>query len=399
MPQRDLISTKDLIAFAKRHGVSLGRTTRPYRALNFYIQQQLLPRRRRYWDGGVRWGFPRAAQAQLLRLRDLKRQGLRLRDIKQKFDEERERECQRLKQAPPTLGSPGEPDDRVSDYNHTYFYEKAKEARDLLGVGMIQNVRRILDEFVDLTEPAFSKGETRIQILKDAPMTAVYRVSTADSADYLCDVVTLEPWALERFYGAGWFHAVLPGDGTTAYEYELLIPDRGKLPYASCPALKKQGPTLEFMEETPFHEYAVYRVEGQKSVFLCQDSLWRVTPEALGREYGPGKFRLVLEQDKGSVQVYGLIIPQPPARRMPETQPGAHVLLSRMPLSPEMRKAPSATGRPRKAKCPGCNRTIVKPDGEATFLSTNGVRYDPRTHTFQIRCKHCKAAMTVILEP
>ena len=397
MAPPDLISTKDLIDFGKRHGVPLGRTT-PYRTLNFYIQQGLLPRKQRYSDGRIRWGFPRSAQAHLLRLRDLKRQGLRLREIREKIHEDLEREHERREKAPSTLGSPDEPSNQSDDFNTTYYHERAKEARDLLGAGLTGNVKLILDDLIDLMEPAFLKGELTILVVDGPRTTQIHRVASADAADYLCDVFALEPWALEQWYGTGWFHAVIPGVGTPAFAYEVLIPDAETLPYAPCPTLKKQGPTTHCMEGTPLHEYQIYRVNGAQSEFLCQDSLWRVTPEVLAREYGAGKFRLVLEQPEGT-RSYGLIITHPPVSPEPEQFPGGRVVRAFDPRGAQMRRPPPAQDGSLKAKCPRCNRLIMKPDGEAIFLSTNGARYDPRTHRLQIRCKHCKTPMTIILQP
>src|SRR5262245_10024107 len=102
-----LIPTKDLLAFAKHHSVPLGRTN-PYRTLNLYVQRGLLPRKRRYSDGRIHWGFPFSAKTLLLRIRDFKQEGLRLDAIREKLDELKDQEVERAKHAPQTLGAPDE---------------------------------------------------------------------------------------------------------------------------------------------------------------------------------------------------------------------------------------------------------------------------------------------------
>src|SRR5437867_1528177 len=172
-----LIPTKDLLAFAKHHAVPLGRTN-PYRTLNLYVQRGLLPRKCRYSDGRIRWGFPRSAKTLLLRIRDFKQDGLRLDAIREKLDELKDQEIEQAKHAPPTLGAPEEGDALPPDTNLSYFHAKAQEARDLLRAGLNQNVDRILEEVVDLAAPDETGDEPRIIVQEGSPMTVVYKVAS-----------------------------------------------------------------------------------------------------------------------------------------------------------------------------------------------------------------------------
>lgn len=104
-----LVTTEQLVEFGRRHGVPLGRRN-PKRTLNYYIRFGLLPPRHRTSDGRFRWGFPPHAKARLLRIRDLKREGLTLEQIRHALAEDvkGERAAQRRQASEPRLtGLPG----------------------------------------------------------------------------------------------------------------------------------------------------------------------------------------------------------------------------------------------------------------------------------------------------
>ena len=264
-----LIPTKDLLAFAKRHAVPLGRTN-PYRTLNHYVQRGLLPRKCRYSDGRIRWGFPRSAKTLLLRIRA----DSRLDAIREKLDELKDQEIEQAKHAPPTLGAPEEGDALPPDTNLSYFHAKAREARDLLRAGLNQNVDRILEEVVDLTAPHEPGDERGIFIGESSPMTEVYKVASSGMADYLCSVLAMEPLMLDHWYGSGRFHCVIPGPTGPEFEYDVLVPDTKDLSLEASLSLKKSGPTLQCMNVVPFHEYKIYRVEAEEAssrLNACRD--------------------------------------------------------------------------------------------------------------------------------
>ncbi len=379
-----LIPTKDLLAFAKRHAVPLGRTN-PYRTLNHYVQRGLLPRKCRYSDGRIRWGFPLSAKTLLLRIRDFKQQGLRLNAIREKLRELIDHEVQSAQHAPPTLGAPEERDALPPDTNLSYFHAKAQEARDLLRAGLSQNVDRILEEVVDLAAPDESGDAPRIIIQEDSPMTEVYKVASSGRADYLCSVSIMEPLLLDHWYGSGRFHCVIPGPTGPEFEYDVLVPDTNDLSFEAPVTLKKSGPTLQCMNGVPFHEYKISRVEGEKASFVCLDSLWRITPQALGREYGAGRFRLVVEGGDGTGRAYGLVIPQAPKDLTRYHEGGCEIFLGRTLPSP-----PPAVRERHPVTCPSCRRKVARPNGDSWFFSTSGVLFNRNESVLQIKCNHCK---------
>jgi len=379
-----LIPTMELLAFAKRHAVPLGRTN-PYRTLNHYVQRGLLPRKCRYSDGRIRWGFPRSAKTLLLRIRDFKQEGLRLDAIREKLRELIDHEVESVKHAPPTLGAPEEGDALPPDTNLSYFHEKAHEARNLLRAGLRQNVDRILEEVVDLTAPHEPGDAPRIIIEKGPPMTEVYKVASSGRADYLCSVSAMQPFTLDHWYGSGRFHCVIPGQTEPEFKYDVLVPDTKDLSLEAFLSLKKSGPTLECVNVLPFHEYKIYRVEAEKASFVCQDSLWRITPQALGREYGARRFRLVVEGGDGTGRAYGLVIPQAPKDLTRYHEGGCEIFVGRTVPS-----APPAIRERHPVTCPGCRRQVARPNGDSWFFSTSGVVFHPNGSVLQIKCKHCK---------
>lgn len=384
MGRKNLISTKDLLAFAKRHAVPLGRTN-PYRTLNLYVQRGLLPRKCRYSDGRIRWGFPLSAKTLLLRIRDFKQKGLRLDTIREKLHELRDQEVESAKHAYPTLGAPPEEPETLPAGMNPYFLEKAQEARDLLRAGMSRNVDRILEEFLDLTAPYEPGNEPRILIHESSPMTEVYKVTSSGTADYLCSVSVMEPLLLDRSYGSGRFHCSIPGSAGPEFIYDVLVPDTNDLSFEIPVTAKKSGPTLQCMDGLPFHEYKIYRIDDEKASFVCQDALWRIRPEALGREYGAGRFRLVVEGGDETGQAYGLVISKPPKDLTRSHEGGCEIFLGRAAPS-----APSAAQARQPVICPSCRRKLATPSGDSWFFSTNGVVFDPKEFVFQFKCKHCK---------
>jgi DNA-binding transcriptional MerR regulator len=78
---RQELTTSKLIEFARRHNVPLGRLS-PSRTITYYIRLGLLPPRLRKSDGRFRWAFAPQSKALLLRIRDLKRNGLTLIQIR-----------------------------------------------------------------------------------------------------------------------------------------------------------------------------------------------------------------------------------------------------------------------------------------------------------------------------
>ena len=379
-----LIPTKDLLAFAKRHAVPLGRSN-PYRTLNLYVQRGLLPRKRRYSDGRIRWGFPLSAKTLLLRIRDLKQEGLRLDAIREKLRDLMNLEVERAKHAPPTLSGPEDRDALPPDTNLSYFHQKAQEARDLLRAGLSRNVDRILEEVADLAAPHESGDQPRILVVGGSPRTEVYQVASSGTADYRCSVDAMEPLALDHWYGSGRFHCVIPSQTGPEFEYDVLVPDTKDLSLEAPLTLKKSGPTLQSTDVLPFHEYRIDRVEGEKASFVCQDSLWRITPQALGREYGAGRFHLVVKGGDGTGRTYGLVIPQAPKDLTRRHEGGCEIFVGRTAPS-----APAGVHKGHPVKCPGCKRQIVKPYGDAWFVSTNGFLIDPKEAVLQIKCKDCK---------
>ena len=187
-----LIPTKEILAFAERHAVPLGRSN-PYRTLNLYVQRGLLPRKRRYSDGRIRWGFPPSTKTLLLRIRDLKHEGLRLDEIRERLRDLMNQEVERAKHAPPTLGGLEDRDALPPDTNLSYFHQKAQEAREFLRTGLGRNVDRILEEFVDLAAPHESGGKHRIHIVQATPLTDVYQVASSGTAYYRCSLRAMEP--------------------------------------------------------------------------------------------------------------------------------------------------------------------------------------------------------------
>lgn len=150
---KTLISTADLIAFARRYNVPLGRQN-PTRAISYYLSLGLLPPRHRTSAGGrFRWGFPLYTRALLLRIRDLKHQGMTLTEIRDALEHEirPQYEAAKKRREVPTLaGLPfGDP---VWDYSYAYYEVQARNALQALDGGDAPTARRILGEMAELAE-------------------------------------------------------------------------------------------------------------------------------------------------------------------------------------------------------------------------------------------------------
>ncbi len=177
---KTLISTQELLEFARRHHVPLGRQN-PTRTLNYYIRLGLLPPRHRTSDGRFHWGFPLHARHMLLRVRDLKRQQRTLAQIKDLLQREF-RASHETQLAQRETGLAGLPfDDPVWDYSVVHYEIQAKDALDALEHGDLETARRILQDMVDLAEGA-RQGKRFLLIIgegADAPPQGEKR-STAE---------------------------------------------------------------------------------------------------------------------------------------------------------------------------------------------------------------------------
>ncbi len=150
---KSLVSTDDLVNFAERLGLRLGKTN-PRRTINYYIRQGLLPPRLRTHDGKLNWGFPTYAKALLVRISKLKRLGLSLVEIKKKLEQEITRGHEEYKR--PQYGLAGMEDafsDPVYDYNYTHMQEEVKEALKCLQSGRVREAEEILRNLNTILEP------------------------------------------------------------------------------------------------------------------------------------------------------------------------------------------------------------------------------------------------------
>lgn len=161
---KQLITTGELIDFARRHRVPLGRRN-PRRTLGYYIRLGLLPPRRRTSKAGrFSWGFPPEVKAILLRLRDLRRDGQTLHQIRQTLAEEfREVEQAKNRRAPRLHGfsSPSESlrtseeaDAAPGDFDYSDLYREMQVTAvlDALQRGDLGTARAILAEMLEVAQ-------------------------------------------------------------------------------------------------------------------------------------------------------------------------------------------------------------------------------------------------------
>jgi DNA-binding transcriptional MerR regulator len=161
---KSLISTEQLVRFAKEQHLDLGRGNLR-RTINFYISKGLLPRRIRTHEGKLNWGFPTYAKALLVRISGLKKEGLALADIRNHIEDEVKKGYEQFKKPDYSLsGVEDEFSDPVYDYNYTFIQSEIREALKHLRSGNNQELETILSNLhAILTPPA--EGERHLIIV------------------------------------------------------------------------------------------------------------------------------------------------------------------------------------------------------------------------------------------
>ena len=150
---KSLVSTEDLLAFARERSLHLGRSN-PKRTLNLYIRMGLMPPRVRTYGRRLNWGFPPYVKALLVLICRLKEQGQSLAEIKKIVETEVEKSHEMFKRPSGTLGGLEDAfSDPVYDYNYHFCHRQVKFALACLKEGRGREAARTLKDLVGVLEP------------------------------------------------------------------------------------------------------------------------------------------------------------------------------------------------------------------------------------------------------
>ena len=168
---KSLVSTEDLLAFARQRSLHLGRTN-PKRTLNLYIRKGLLPPRVRTYQGRLNWGFPPYVKALLVLICRLKEKGRSLAEIKKIVEKEVEKSHEAFKQPDRTLsGLEDAFSDPVYDYNYHFCHREAKYALACLKEGKVREAEQTLKDLIAVLEPP-TEGKRVLVVYGPRPLPA-----------------------------------------------------------------------------------------------------------------------------------------------------------------------------------------------------------------------------------
>ena len=174
---KSLVSTEDLLAFARQRKLQLGRSN-PRRTLNLYIRKGLLPPRVRTFQGRLNWGFPPYVKALLVLICRLKEEGQSLAEIKKIVEMEVEKSHEIFKQPDRTLsGLEDAFSDPVYDYNYHFCHRQVKFALACLKEGKVRDGARTLKDLAGVLEPP-ADGKRVLVIYGTRPLPEEAEVKT-----------------------------------------------------------------------------------------------------------------------------------------------------------------------------------------------------------------------------